>query len=159
MAESRVMNVFRELILLPSETEWVEFKLNNCRLENIGAYLSALSNSAALHDKKAGFIVWGIQDRTHKILGTSFKPRKEKVGNEELENWLAHNLNPPINFHYPRIRMREALHCPVRNSSLQLFPHEVEGYRIYSSRDVYEKTERSHRERTRPVESALWRKF
>jgi len=98
MGEARIVNVFRELISLPSETEWVEFKLNDCRPEAIGAYISALSNAAALHDKKTAFIIWGIQDRTHKILGTSFKPRKEKIGNEELENWLAHNLNPRINF-------------------------------------------------------------
>ncbi|HXB74900.1 MAG TPA: ATP-binding protein [Candidatus Acidoferrales bacterium] len=92
------MSIFRGLILLPSETEWVEFKLNDYRPEGIGEYISALSNAAALHSKKFAFIVWGVQDQTHKIMGTSFKPRKEKVGNEELENWLAHNLNPRINF-------------------------------------------------------------
>jgi ATP-dependent DNA helicase RecG len=97
MGEPRIVSVFRGLISLPSETEWVEFKLNNHRPEDIGTYISALSNAAALHDKKTAFIAWGIQDRTHKILGTSFKPRREKVGNEELENWLAHNLSPRIN--------------------------------------------------------------
>jgi len=34
--------LFQELISLPNETEWVEFKLNYVRPEEIGEYLSAL---------------------------------------------------------------------------------------------------------------------
>ncbi|HEY7214981.1 MAG TPA: RNA-binding domain-containing protein, partial [Thermoanaerobaculia bacterium] len=50
------------LASLPYETEWVEFKLDNTDPVEIGEYLSAISNSAALHGKDAGFIVWGIAD-------------------------------------------------------------------------------------------------
>lgn len=64
----------------------------------IGEYLSALSNSAALHRKEAGYIVWGVQDEPHDVVGTTFKPRQEKIGNEELENWLARQLFPRMNF-------------------------------------------------------------
>ncbi|MFH2047825.1 MAG: ATP-binding protein, partial [bacterium] len=32
------------------------------------------------------------------IVGTIFRPRNQKVGNEELENWLSHHLDPPIDF-------------------------------------------------------------
>ena len=38
----------RELCKLPHETEWVEFKINNKDPQEVGEYLSALSNSAAL---------------------------------------------------------------------------------------------------------------
>ena len=38
----------RELCKLPAENEWVEFKKNRTRPEEIGEYLSALANSAAL---------------------------------------------------------------------------------------------------------------
>lgn len=38
----------RELLKLPREAEWVEFKHNNEDPEAIGEYISALSNSAAL---------------------------------------------------------------------------------------------------------------
>ncbi|MEI6219140.1 MAG: ATP-binding protein, partial [bacterium] len=61
-------------------------------------YLSALANSAALLQKKRAYIVWGIDDVTHSIVGTSFTPRREKVGNEALENWLSHSLNPRLDF-------------------------------------------------------------
>lgn len=86
------------LTSLPHETEWVEFKVNNSSPEDIGEYLSALSNSATLHGKNTAYIVWGVDDISHDILGTSFKPRLEKIGNQELENWLVTQLSPRINF-------------------------------------------------------------
>ncbi|WP_292803682.1 ATP-binding protein [Nostoc sp. NMS7] len=64
----------------------------------IGEYISALSNSAALHCQNTGYIVWGIEDKTHKVVGTQFKPKQAKKGNEELENWLFKLLFPKINF-------------------------------------------------------------
>src|SRR5206468_13113385 len=85
------------LIALPGETEWVEFKHNNDNPEEIGEYLSALANSAALHRQPFGYIVWGIENGTHNILGTTFKPRTRKgKGNEDLEPWLARHLSPRI---------------------------------------------------------------
>lgn len=42
--------------------------------------------------------MWGVEDTTHNILGTSFKPKSAKVGAQELENWLATQLEPRINF-------------------------------------------------------------
>ncbi len=88
-----------ELRALPGETEWFEFKHNNEDPQEIGEYLSALSNSAALHRQPFGYIVWGIENGTHNILGTSFKPRTKKgKGNEDLEPWLARLLSPRIDF-------------------------------------------------------------
>jgi len=86
----------RELIALPKEIEWVEFKHNQADHYIIGDYISALSNSAALCGKPYGYILWGIDDATHQIVGTSFQPRLTKIGNEELENWLLTQLNPRI---------------------------------------------------------------
>ena len=87
-----------ELVALPSETEWVEFKHNNSNTQEIGEYLSALSNAASLHGKPTGYIVWGIEDGTHKPVGTTFRPKQAKKGNEELENWLLRLLHPRIDF-------------------------------------------------------------
>lgn len=86
------------LLSLTRETEWIEWKENDYRTEEIGEYLSALSNAAALHGKDAGYIVWGIRDSTREVVGTTFKPRQELIGNEELENWLATKLTPRTNF-------------------------------------------------------------
>lgn len=43
-----LQSLVRELVKLPTETEWVEFKCNNKEPQLIGEYISALSNSAAL---------------------------------------------------------------------------------------------------------------
>ena len=45
-----------------------------------------------------GYLAYGIDDTTHIVLGTDFYPKKEKIGNEELENWLAIHLAPRIDF-------------------------------------------------------------
>ncbi len=84
------------LLALPRECEWVEFKHNNDDPERIGEYVSALSNSAALLGQEAAYLVWGVDDVTRQPVGTSARPLDRKVGNEELENWLAHNTTPRI---------------------------------------------------------------
>lgn len=78
-------SLVRELIKYPEETEWIEFKCNNKNPQMIGEYISSLSNSAALCEQPKAYLVWCIDDATHKIVGTNFQYRKAKKGNEELE--------------------------------------------------------------------------
>ena len=85
---------------LPVETEWLEYKMNNYEPELIGEYISALSNSATICNKEKAYILWGINDKTHEIEGTSFSPKKAKKGNEEIENWLAGGLKPRVDFRF-----------------------------------------------------------
>ena len=94
-----------ELILLvndlkaqPKENEWMEFKHNFHSPEEIGEEISALSNSARIHNQVFGYLVFGIENESHQVLGTDFKARSFKKGNEELENWLASRMNPRIDF-------------------------------------------------------------
>ena len=89
-----------ELLKLPAETGWVEFKENNSDPQEIGEYLSAISNSAALQGKANGYLVWGVHDKTHDVVGTTFKPTQTKKGNENLENWLIRLLNPRLHFYF-----------------------------------------------------------
>jgi predicted HTH transcriptional regulator len=94
------ISIVRELRKLPGETEWVEFKRDNDDPEEIGEYISALANSAALLGKVNGYMVWGIDDASHEIVGTRFAPEAARVGEEELENWLLRLLAPKINFRF-----------------------------------------------------------
>jgi len=93
-------SLLQELRQLPKETEWVEFKCNNANPEEIGEYISALANSAALEGKANAYLVWGIADGTHDVVGTTFRPTQAKKGNEELENWLIRLLSPRIHFRF-----------------------------------------------------------
>ena len=93
-------SLVHELSKLPQETEWVEFKVNNADPQEIGEYISALSNSAALVGKAFAYLIWGVEDSAHTLVGTSFKPHAARVGNEELENWLLRLLTPKIHFRF-----------------------------------------------------------
>jgi len=114
----------RELCELLGETEWVECKVNIDRFQEIGEYISALANSAALSGKAYSYVVWGVSDECHEVVGTNFDPNSSKVGNEELESWLLRLLEPRINFLFLKTSIEErsvvvleisrALNQPVR---------------------------------------------
>ncbi|MDH4162185.1 MAG: putative DNA binding domain-containing protein [Nitrospirota bacterium] len=113
MTNDDLITLIDDLRSLPKETEWVEFKFNNDTPDDIGEYISALANSAGLHEQPAGYLVFGIEDRTHAVTGTSFRPRDAKVGNEEIENWLARLLEPRNDF---------AIHeCDYNGSKIVVF--------------------------------------
>ena len=63
-----LVGLLRELCKLPRETEWVEFKHNNADPQEIGEYLSALANAAALNGKAFAYLVWGVDDKTHNVV-------------------------------------------------------------------------------------------
>lgn len=93
-------SVVHELVALPGETGWLEFKHNNGDPQEIGEYISALANSAAIEGKSRAYLVWGVSNDNHEILGTNFEPSIKRIGNEELENWLLRQLSPKIDFHF-----------------------------------------------------------
>ena len=68
----------------PKETEWPEFKHNFHSKEEIGERISALSNSAYLSNMPFGYIVFGIDDESHDVIGTDLYAKQKMVGNEEL---------------------------------------------------------------------------
>ena len=107
--DNYLTGLVHELRKLPGENEWVEFKVNVYEPEEIGEYVSALANSAAMVGKAAAYLVWGISDGAHEIVGTNFKPSSEKVGNEELENWLLRHLEPRIQFHFSEVAIDDHL--------------------------------------------------
>lgn len=91
-----LISLLTKITSLPQETEWVEFKHNFHSPEEIGERISALSNSAALVGESFGYLVFGVEDGSHKIVGTSFRAKQQKKGGEELEMWLLNRLNPRI---------------------------------------------------------------
>lgn len=98
MEEENLVGLLQRLTQQPSECEWVEFKHNFHSPEEIGERISALANGACLHQQPYGYLVFGVEDKTHQILGTTFKVKSHKKGEEELEHWLINRLNPRIDF-------------------------------------------------------------
>ena len=146
--------LLHELLALPRETEWLEFKESYAGPQDIGEYISALANSAALAGKAAAYLVWGIRDSDHAVVGTTFEPQAARKGNEELESWLLRLLEPKIDFHFFRMEteagpvvlteIARAIHHPVRFAG-----------REYIRVGSYKKNLKDYPEKER----ALWRIF
>ena len=85
------------------ELPWIEFKSNFQDPQTIGEYVSALSNTAALFNQAHGFLIWGINDSTHDITGTTFDPQKTKQGNQGLDLWIATQLEPQVQFYFHKV--------------------------------------------------------
>ncbi|MFO1487351.1 MAG: putative DNA binding domain-containing protein [Verrucomicrobiota bacterium] len=83
----------------PHETEWLEFKENHYEPQLLGEYLSALANAACLAGKQRGYLVFGVQDGSHEVVGTVFDPHAMKAkGNQDLLVWLSAGLQPNVGF-------------------------------------------------------------
>ena len=91
----------------------------------IGEYISALANSAALYGKKSAYVLWGVSDDEHSILGTEFKPSAARHKKQELESWLLQKIAPKIDFRFYEflsadempvviLEIKAASHTPVQ---------------------------------------------
>ena len=75
-------------LLQSTENEVVEFKKaeNNFDFDDLGKYFSALSNESNLRNEAFGWLVFGIDDKTHNVLGTAYKNSLKSL------NQLKHDL-------------------------------------------------------------------
>ena len=93
------------------EDEVVEFKKaeNNFDFDDLGKYFSALSNEANLRDKGFAWLVFGVQDKTREILGTSYKNSMKSL--QKLKQDLSQ-------------------HTTDNNTFRDIYELEVEGKRV-----------------------------
>ena len=101
-----IKQIVLDLCALNDETEWFEFKENWFQPEALGEYVSALSNAAAFHYKKYGFFIWGVNDKTYEIIGTTFNQYSD-YNQEPYQNFLARNLYPSVNFCFEEIEIAD----------------------------------------------------
>ncbi len=153
-SEAELQSLSHELLLQSRETEWVEFKQNNEAPEDIGEYISALSNSAALYRKPSGYLLWGITDDTHEAVGTTFNPFQTKVGNEELLNWLTRLLNPQVHFSFNQVTYKGVPLVLLVIDAAMKQPIQFHGAE-YIRVGTYKKRLKEHPE----LERELWRLF
>lgn len=127
MEDSEISALIDEFRSQPREGEWFEFKVNITNPEDIGEYISALANGATLNEKPYGYLIWGIEDQTKKVVGTKFKPSSETVKGQSLEMWLVQQLTPKPEFWFQELEykghrivlltIRAVTHMPVRWSN------------------------------------------
>ena len=97
--------IVRALCRPDGESEWVEYKRNRVDPVEIGQNISALANAAALNEQPFGYLLWGVEDSTGRLIGTTFDPHTSKKGNEPLQNWLLRLLEPQVNFSFHEVDM------------------------------------------------------
>jgi Predicted transcriptional regulator containing an HTH domain and an uncharacterized domain shared with the mammalian protein Schlafen len=114
MAED-LLNVLHDLMRLPTETEWLEFKEAKVvfDFEDIGRYVSALSNEANLNEKPEGWLIFGITDKPPRtIVGTHFN--EKPPGLEKLKKKISQHTNHQFTF--------EAIHeLPTEKGRVVMF--------------------------------------
>ena len=93
----KYISIVKSLIKRKNEEEWYEFKENWFEPYEIGAYISCLSNAATLRGKEYAYLVWGIQNGTHEIVGTDIDYQID-YKKEPFQHYLARQVSPSIGF-------------------------------------------------------------
>lgn len=87
MTNAELQRKLDELLALPAETEWVEFKnaSGNFHFDNLGKYFSALSSEANLKGAPFGWLVFGVQDKPRAIVGSQYRTSRSDLDSLKLE--------------------------------------------------------------------------
>jgi ATP-dependent DNA helicase RecG len=85
-------------LLAEWEGECVEFKdaNDNFSTSDIGKYFSALSNEANLRSREAGWLVFGVDNKTRKVIGTEYRRNVERLNG--LKKDIANGIDPSTTF-------------------------------------------------------------
>ena len=80
------------------ENEVVEFKQagNDYKTDTIGEYFSALANEANLRGVGSAWLVFGVDNKTRRVVGTNYRPEAERL--QSLKMQMAENAEPRVTF-------------------------------------------------------------
>lgn len=96
MNEAQLHAKLDELLGLPAESEWVEFKKaeSSFHFDDIGKYFSALSNEANLKNQPWAWLVFGIQDKPRQVVGSHYRTTRADLNHlkEEVANQVSNRL-------------------------------------------------------------------
>lgn len=98
MTELELTKILTQLRNLTAENEVVEFKeaKNGYDFGKLGKYFSALSNEANLKGKPHAWLVFGIENKLHKNVGSQFRPRQKDL--DSLKGEIANKTTNRITF-------------------------------------------------------------
>ena len=98
MTTQELDKILSNALALPAENEVIEFKEGGAgfSFNEIGQYFSALSNEANLRGKPYAWLIFGVENKKHKIVGSPY--RKERKGLDSLKKELGERLTGNISF-------------------------------------------------------------
>lgn len=98
MSEADLKAELNKLRNLEAETETVEFKeaKNSYDFTKLGKYFSALSNEANLCGNPHAWLVFGVENKKHDIVGTQFRINRKDL--DSLKSEIANKTTNRISF-------------------------------------------------------------
>lgn len=98
MTTAELQSILQQLLNLTAENEVVEFKeaKTNYDFSKLGKYFSALSNEANLKGKPYAWLVFGVKDNDHHVVGTAFRPQRRDL--DSLKEEIANKTTNRITF-------------------------------------------------------------
>lgn len=98
MNETQLKSKLQQLQQLQAENELVEFKeaKTNYDFAKLGKYFSALSNEANLNRAICAWLVFGVENKLHNIVGTNFRTNRTDL--DKLKKEIADKTSNHITF-------------------------------------------------------------
>ncbi|MDR2809960.1 MAG: ATP-binding protein, partial [Tannerellaceae bacterium] len=98
MSEQELNKILSDAVSLPAETEIVEFKeaKESYDFSKIGKYFSALSNEANLKDKSCAWLIFGVENTKHRIVGSNYRPNRKDL--DSLKKGIGDKTTQNISF-------------------------------------------------------------
>lgn len=112
------------------EQPWIELKHALADPRKIGETISAVANAAALNAQPYGYVLWGFEDGTRACVGTPFRPREARVGNEDLTLHLTRMLRPRVELEWFELSVPEGMLVALRIPAPQIEPMGYQGARL-----------------------------
>ncbi len=122
--------IIDELCSYQYEKEWFEFKESFDNDNELGEYISALSNAAAYVGRKNAYMVWGIADKSHEIVGTDFDFDKNASHGEPLKHFLERQLSKNVKIDFEEIMYQGKRLVILTISAAKSMPVDWNGQRF-----------------------------
>lgn len=96
--EKREMFSLLETLIQECENEVVEFKQagKDYPTDKIGEYFSALANEANLRGLEKAWLVFGVQNKVRRVVGSDYRPEPERLQSTKMQ--MAENTGPCVTF-------------------------------------------------------------
>ena len=98
MTTAELQHILQQLRNLTAENEIMEFKEAKIGYDfnKLGKYFSALSNEANLKGRQYAWLVFGVENKKHAIVGSQFRPQRKDL--DSLKSEIANKTTNRITF-------------------------------------------------------------
>lgn len=114
MGNDELIKLIDDLRSNAKETTWIEFKSNDATdNQRLGKYISGMANAANLAKVSNAYLVFGVQDQTWEVIGTTYNYNRLKEKGSDLDFYIRKGLSPSIFF--------EVFTCDYNDKKLLVF--------------------------------------